>query len=114
MTMGLEEKVAAMQQVRREGDHYVVEGQIFLASAEAFIEVNDTKPGDNWLSYLPMAWVGDAAFSLGMALAGRLVANCPEGPESVQRDLRELERFRRGLVRLAAHSLCGGGALGVR
>jgi long-subunit acyl-CoA synthetase (AMP-forming) len=52
--------------------------------------VNDTKPGDNWLSYLPMAWVGDAAFSLGMALAGKLVANCPESPESVQRDLREL------------------------
>ena len=61
-----------------------------IAAAEAFIEVNDTKPGDNWLSYLPMAWVGDAAFSLGMALAGKLVANCPESPESVQRDLREL------------------------
>ena len=52
--------------------------------------MNDTKPGDNWLSYLPMAWVGDAAFSLGMALAGKLVANCPESPETVQRDLREL------------------------
>ena len=32
-----------------------------LATAEAFIEVNDVKQGDNWLSYLPMAWVGDAA-----------------------------------------------------
>jgi len=61
-----------------------------IASAEAFIEINDTKPGDNWLSYLPMAWVGDAAFSLGMTLVGKLVANCPESPESVQRDLREL------------------------
>jgi len=61
-----------------------------IAAAEAFIEVNDTKAGDNWLSYLPMAWVGDAAFSLGMALAGKLVANCPESPETVQRDLREL------------------------
>jgi long-chain acyl-CoA synthetase len=61
-----------------------------IAAAESFIEVNDTKPGDNWLSYLPMAWVGDAAFSLGMALAGKLVANCPESPETVQRDLREL------------------------
>ncbi len=61
-----------------------------IAAAEAFIEVNHTKAGDNWLSYLPMAWVGDAAFSLGMALAGKVVANCPEGPESVQRDLREL------------------------
>jgi len=61
-----------------------------IAAAEAFLEVNETKPGDNWLSYLPMAWVGDAAFSLGMALAGKLVANCPESPETVQRDLREL------------------------
>jgi long-chain acyl-CoA synthetase len=37
-----------------------------------------------------MAWVGDAAFSLGMALAGKLTVNCPESPETVQRDLREL------------------------
>ena len=61
-----------------------------IATAEAFVEVNDVKAGDNWLSYLPMAWVGDAAFTLGMALVGRLTANCPESPETVQRDLREL------------------------
>lgn len=61
-----------------------------IAAAEAFVEVNDIKVGDNWLSYLPMAWVGDAAFSLGMALVGKLAINCPESPETVQRDLREL------------------------
>jgi long-chain acyl-CoA synthetase len=61
-----------------------------IATAEAFIEVNEVKVGDNWLSYLPMAWVGDAAFTLGMALVARLTANCPENPETVQRDLREL------------------------
>ncbi len=61
-----------------------------IATAESFIEVNDVKAGDNWLSYLPMAWVGDAAFTLGMALVARLTANCPENPETVQRDLREL------------------------
>ena len=61
-----------------------------IATAEAFVEVNDVKRGDNWLSYLPMAWVGDAAFTLGMALMARLIANCPENPETVQRDLREL------------------------
>jgi long-chain acyl-CoA synthetase len=61
-----------------------------IAGAESFIEVNEIKMGDNWLSYLPMAWVGDAAFSLGMALAGKLTVNCPESPETVQRDLREL------------------------
>lgn len=61
-----------------------------IATAESFVEVNDVKRGDNWLSYLPMAWVGDAAFTLGMALMARLIANCPENPETVQRDLREL------------------------
>src|ERR1700737_763382 len=61
-----------------------------IATAEAFVEVKDVKVGDNWLSYLPMAWGGDAAFTLGMALVARLTANCPENPETVQRDLREL------------------------
>ncbi|MFO1157850.1 MAG: AMP-binding protein [Reyranellaceae bacterium] len=61
-----------------------------IATAEAFMEVNDVKAGDNWLSYLPMAWLGDAEFTLGMALVARLTANCPESPETVQRDLREL------------------------
>ncbi|MFO1082460.1 MAG: AMP-binding protein [Reyranellaceae bacterium] len=61
-----------------------------VATAELFIQVNDVKPGDNWLSYLPMAWVGDAAFTLGMALVARITTNCPESPETVQRDLREL------------------------
>ena len=61
-----------------------------IATAEAFVEVNEIKPGDDWLSYLPMAWVGDAAFSLGMALVAKATANCPENPETVQRDLREL------------------------
>jgi long-chain acyl-CoA synthetase len=61
-----------------------------IATAESFIAVNDIKQGDNWLSYLPMAWVGDTMFTLGLALVARLTANCPESPEAVQRDLREL------------------------
>lgn len=61
-----------------------------IATAECFIEVNDLRQGDNWLSYLPMAWVGDAAFSVGMALVAKVTTNCPESPETVQRDLREL------------------------
>lgn len=34
-------KVARMQQVRREGDLYIVEGQIFFASADAFVDAFD-------------------------------------------------------------------------
>ncbi len=39
-------KVAAMQHVRREGDLYIVEGQVFFASAEAFIDAFDPTDHD--------------------------------------------------------------------
>jgi long-chain acyl-CoA synthetase len=37
-----------------------------------------------------MAWVGDTTFSIGVGLVAGITANCPESPETVQRDLREL------------------------
>lgn len=39
-------KVASLQQVRREGDLYIVEGQIFFASADAFIDAFDPTDHD--------------------------------------------------------------------
>jgi long-chain acyl-CoA synthetase len=47
-------------------------------------------PDDTMLSYLPMAWVGDHIFSYGQAYAGGLCIACPEGPETVQEDRREI------------------------
>jgi long-chain acyl-CoA synthetase len=61
-----------------------------IGISERFAALERVRPGDNWLAYLPMAWVGDAAFSLGLSLVSGAVGNCPEGPETVQRDLREL------------------------
>ena len=57
---------------------------------EAYQKAEDLRPGDNWLAYLPMAWVGDAFYTLFMGLVVGFCANCPESPETVQRDLREL------------------------
>jgi long-chain acyl-CoA synthetase len=37
-----------------------------------------------------MGWVGDSIFSLSASLVVGATCNCPESPESVQRDLREL------------------------
>src|SRR5439155_1432893 len=45
---------------------------------------------DDYLAYLPMAWVGDAFYTLVMSLVVGFACNCPESPETVQRDLREL------------------------
>ena len=45
---------------------------------------------DDYLAYLPMAWVGDVFYTLIMSLYVGFACNCPESPETVQRDLREL------------------------
>src|SRR6266850_1576023 len=50
----------------------------------------DVRIDDNWLAYLPMAWVGDSLYTLVMNLMVGFTVNCPESPETVQRDLREL------------------------
>jgi long-chain acyl-CoA synthetase len=61
-----------------------------LALAEAFRKADDIHADDNALAYLPMAWAGDAAYTLFLSLVVGFCANCPESPETVQRDLREL------------------------
>src|SRR5205807_7313944 len=37
-----------------------------------------------------MAWAGDATYTLFASLAAGFTVSCPESPETVQRDLREL------------------------
>jgi long-chain acyl-CoA synthetase len=50
----------------------------------------DVRIEDDWLAYLPMAWVGDSLYTMVMNLMVGFAVNCPESPETVQRDLREL------------------------
>jgi long-chain acyl-CoA synthetase len=61
-----------------------------IALAESFRKADDIRPEDDALAYLPMAWAGDAAYTLFLSLVVGFCANCPESPETVQRDLREL------------------------
>jgi long-chain acyl-CoA synthetase len=61
-----------------------------IATSESFAGVEAVARGDNWLCYLPMGWVGDSIFSLSASLVVAATCNCPESPETVQRDLREL------------------------
>jgi len=42
------------------------------------------------LAYLPMAWVGDFIFSIGQAYWCGFCVNCPESPETMPSDLREI------------------------
>ena len=61
-----------------------------IASGRAFASAEDIRPSDQWLCYLPMAWVGDALYSTVLSLLVGFTCNCPESPQTAQRDLREL------------------------
>ncbi len=61
-----------------------------LSSAEGFVAAEDIRVTDELLCYLPMAWIGESLFSMVLTLLVGFTCNCPERPETVQRDLREL------------------------
>ena len=61
-----------------------------IKAGETFVASEDLRLGDEWLCYLPMAWIGDALYSTVLSLIVGFTCNCPESPDTVQRDLREL------------------------
>ena len=61
-----------------------------LSCGRIFAANEDVRPDDDYLSYLPMAWVGDTVYGLVISLLVGATNNCPEGPSTVMRDLREL------------------------
>ncbi|WP_407541968.1 AMP-binding protein (plasmid) [Deinococcus radiomollis] len=56
----------------------------------ALLEVDPLRPGDDYLSFLPLAWSGEQIMSVSVALQSRLTVNFPESSETVMTDLAEL------------------------
>jgi long-chain acyl-CoA synthetase len=61
-----------------------------VRSAENANKFDGFTPDDTLLAYLPMAWVGDHIFSYGQAFAAAMCVACPEGPETIIEDRREI------------------------
>jgi long-chain acyl-CoA synthetase len=61
-----------------------------IVSAENGNAFDGFGPDDVLLAYLPMAWVGDHLFSYGQAYAAGMCVCCPESPETVVEDRREI------------------------
>jgi long-chain acyl-CoA synthetase len=61
-----------------------------VRSAENGNRFDNFTPNDTLLAYLPMAWVGDHIFSYGQAFAGAMCVACPESPETIIEDRREI------------------------
>jgi long-chain acyl-CoA synthetase len=61
-----------------------------LAMAAGVTEVDPVREGDEIVSFLPFAWVGEQLVSVAMALHVGATVNFPEEPETVRDDLREI------------------------
>jgi len=61
-----------------------------IAAARAVTQLEDVRPTDEYLCYLPMAWVAEVLYGLALPLLVGFACSCPEDPETARRDLREL------------------------
>jgi len=61
-----------------------------LSMARGQDELDPMGPGDQMVSFLPPAWIGERLFSLCWALYKGFTVCFPEEPETAQRDLREI------------------------
>jgi long-chain acyl-CoA synthetase len=62
----------------------------FITAARGGCGADKLGPGDEVLSYLPMAWVGDNLFSYAQAMLAGFTINCPESGDTVMTDMREI------------------------
>jgi long-chain acyl-CoA synthetase len=53
-------------------------------------EVDPKRPEDEFVSFLPLAWIGEQMMSLSTALAVGFTVNFPEEPETVTENIREI------------------------
>lgn len=54
------------------------------------IEVDPLEPTDEYVSFLPFAWIGEQMNSFGVAMASGITLNFPESVETAMSDLKEI------------------------
>jgi long-chain acyl-CoA synthetase len=63
--------------------------QSLVLAADSFNRVDERRPDDQHVSYLPLAWAGEQ-ISIALALVVGMPVNFPEEPETSMMDLREI------------------------
>ena len=61
-----------------------------ITTARTLVEFDRLDQDDDLLCYLPLAWVGDFLYSFAQAHVAGFCLNCPESPNTVMTDLREI------------------------
>ena len=68
----------------------VLSNRNVIETSKSSSEFDTLRAEDEILAYLPMAWVGDFIFSVGQAMWTGFCTNCPESPDTMHVDLREI------------------------
>ncbi|MEP2945109.1 MAG: AMP-binding protein [Lentilitoribacter sp.] len=68
----------------------VLSNRNIIETSKNTCEFDDLTQVEEILAYLPMAWVGDFIFAMGQAMWSGFCVSCPESPETMQQDLREI------------------------
>jgi long-chain acyl-CoA synthetase len=61
-----------------------------IAAGEIGCDFDKLREEDEIVAYLPIAWVGDHIFSYAQAIIAGLCVNCPESPDTIVDDRREI------------------------
>ena len=61
-----------------------------LAAVRNLVGIDPIGVGDEYVSFLPCAWIVEQVFGIALAISEGLVVNFPEEPETVQQNIREI------------------------
>ncbi len=61
-----------------------------ITTVRQWFDVEPWKAHDDYLSYVPLAWIAEQMFSIAGCLLCGAIVNFPERPETVQNDIREI------------------------
>ncbi len=61
-----------------------------LSMGHNLMQVDPLEPDDEFVSFLPLAWIGEQMMALACGLQIGFTINFPEEPETVQHDIREI------------------------
>ena len=68
----------------------VVTHNALIGMAKAVNAIDQYKEGEQYLSFLPLAWIAEQLFGVACSLVYSLQTNFPEEPETVQDNIREI------------------------
>lgn len=62
----------------------------FVYIANAFANVSPRRDSDNYVSFIPLAWIGGAALEIAPHAVNAVILNFAEKPETVRENIREI------------------------